>query len=69
MFSLLQAAGGKKIPQSQFIGVTWNKSRKQWRATLYLHGKQTALGGFKSERAAAERYDMEARKNGLAMNF
>ena len=42
---------------SKFKGVCWDKTNKKWRADIRIYGKQTHLGRFDSEEAAACKYD------------
>lgn len=46
---------------SQFKGVTWNKRAKKWRAFITVDSKLMYLGSFKSEVAAAKKYDIKAK--------
>mgnify|MGYP003652830279 CR=1 FL=1 len=41
---------------SNHVGVSWDKSRKKWIARIRINGKQTHLGSFTDETAAATRY-------------
>ena len=45
-----------RIKTSKYTGVSWNKQRNQWNAMLYLNGKQTNLGNYKTEDEAALAY-------------
>lgn len=45
---------------SSFKGVSWDKSRDQWRATIKINRKMQYLGRFTSEVVAAETYDSAA---------
>lgn len=45
---------------SKFKGVTWNKSRKLWRADICVHYKSITIGRFDSEVSAAIAYDKKA---------
>ena len=50
---------------SRFVGVTWDKSNRKWKAKApNVNGKQLDLGRFGTEREAALKYDDEARKLG-----
>jgi hypothetical protein len=54
-------AGPRRDNTSGIRGVSWNESRKRWRAAIQIDGKQVHLGRFKTldeaaaARAAAER--------------
>ena len=50
---------------SRFKGVNWEKRRNKWRAQL----RRKDLGYFADEEDAARKYDEEATKLGLAVNF
>lgn len=41
---------------SKFVGVSWNKKRKDWMAMININGKATYLGSFKCELSAAKAY-------------
>jgi hypothetical protein len=47
---------------SKFVGVCWDKDRRNWRAQLKHDGKLQHLGGFDDERAAARAVDTAARR-------
>jgi hypothetical protein len=42
---------------SQYNGVSWNTTKKKWRAQLRHDGKKENLGEFATEEAAKARYD------------
>ena len=54
--------GSAQGATSNYIGVSWNAFNKKWAATIRKNGKQSHIGYFKSEKAAAEAYDNEAIK-------
>ena len=41
---------------SKYIGVSWNKRDKKWRADIWINGKLKYLGYFTNELKAAESY-------------
>lgn len=41
---------------SNYTGVSWNKNSEKWRSYIYINGKQTHLGLFKTELEASEVY-------------
>lgn len=47
---------------SQYKGVIWDKSRKKWRATIFVNGKHKYLGRFTNEKDAAIIYNKMAEK-------
>jgi hypothetical protein len=49
-------------PSSHFKGVTWDKSRKVWKAKGKLNGRTTNIGRFESETEAALAYNLFAIK-------
>ncbi len=51
--------GGKS---SKYRGVSWDKKRQKWRASLYLDGKRVNLGYHATELAAGQAYDQRAKK-------
>lgn len=54
----LGSEGGSPMGQSsRHVGVTWDKARRKWRASLQLAGKRRHLGLFDDERIAAAAYD------------
>jgi hypothetical protein len=52
----------KSNTSSRFIGVSFLKQRKRWRAAIRHHGKRIWLGYFDSEIEAGKAYDEAARK-------
>jgi len=42
---------------SKYKGVSWSKSRKKWRAQIYINGEIKNLGRFKCELAALNAYN------------
>ena len=53
-----------KVPdvmrRSKFVGVTWNKQMKKWKAVITIDGKYKTLGYFDDEKEAACKYDEQA---------
>lgn len=41
---------------SKYVGVSWKESRKKWRASIYIDGKDKHLGFFKDEEEASKYY-------------
>lgn len=55
----------RKTPRgvtSRYKGVSWDPHRGKWRAVITLNGRQTFLGRFASQHAAARAYDTAARQ-------
>jgi len=48
------------VNRSGFKGVSWNESRKKWRAGICIEGKSIHLGRFTSAQEAARAYDAKA---------
>ncbi len=46
---------------SRFRGVNWNKRTRRWMAAIYSDGILSSLGGWATEKEAAEAYDRAAR--------
>jgi hypothetical protein len=46
---------------SKYRGVSWNKNKNKWTATIYSNGKKHNLGYFEDEEEAARAYDRAAR--------
>jgi hypothetical protein len=62
----IDIAPAAKTKSSAFRGVSWHKASEKWRAQITYMGKQSHLGDFRSEEEAAEAYNTEARRLGIA---
>src|SRR5699024_11844646 len=51
------SAKGRGGSTSRYKGVSWDKSRRRWRADIKVNGKQVHLGRFENEEDAAQRYN------------
>lgn len=47
---------------SKYVGVSWHKNIKKWRAYIYIKGKNKHLGYFTDEKEAAQAYKNELKK-------
>ena len=56
---LAQAAGQ---PTSRYVGVSWGKNERRWRAQINHEGRNQSLGYFAEEEAAARAFDDAARR-------
>lgn len=45
---------------SGYQGVTWDKERKRWKASIWVEGKLKNLGKFKCRHEAARAYNKAA---------
>ncbi len=52
----------QKYSTSIYLGVSWDKEKKRWRAIIKANGKTKKLGRFKTELEAAIIYNIAARK-------
>lgn len=50
------------VGTSPYKGVSWNKQKRKWRASIYRGGRAIFLGYFESEMEAALAYDAVARR-------
>jgi hypothetical protein len=44
---------------SEYVGVYWNKRKKNWMSRIYFNGKRKYLGSFTNEKDAANAYQKE----------
>lgn len=44
---------------SKYIGVSWDKQKNKWRSVIKINGRQSFIGRFKCELAAAAAYQKE----------
>ena len=51
-----------KRGSSRYVGVSWSKTSKKWRATIHTQGKLKHLGYFTDEKEAAQVYQNELNK-------
>ena len=49
-------------PTSRYVGVSWAKTQRRWRAAIHHEGRNQSLGFFAEEEAAARAYDDAARR-------
>lgn len=49
-----------KNSSSQYLGVSWNKNKKVWTASIKINNRQKHLGTFKTEASAALAYNRMA---------
>jgi hypothetical protein len=54
-------SANKRNSSSEFKGVSWHSTTKQWRAAIRIDGVKTLIGTFKDERHAAMAYDIAAK--------
>jgi hypothetical protein len=52
----------KGVTTSEFVGVSWEKRNRKWRAGISHDGKDQHLGSFNDEREAARAVDTAARR-------
>jgi hypothetical protein len=55
--------------KSKFTGVSWNRTTKNWKATIAIDGKVQHLGYFNNEDDAARAFDERAAPLGRRVNF
>jgi hypothetical protein len=51
----------KLLGSSQYKGVSWDRTRGLWRASITIYGRTKHLGSFRAEIDAARAYDDAAR--------
>ena len=49
-------------PSSRYVGVSWFKPQRRWRAEIRHEGRNQSLGYFAEEEAAARAFDEAARR-------
>ena len=54
---------------SKYVGVTWHKQNKKWKAEIRIDGKKKSLGYYHDEKEAARIYDEQAALLGKPVNF
>ena len=54
---------------SKYVGVSWNKRDKKWKAEITINGKIKHLGYYHDEKEAARIYDEQAALLGKPVNF
>ena len=42
----------KKLPQSEYAGVSWSSNEKKWKANVTIDGKQYWVGLFEDDKEA-----------------
>lgn len=47
---------------SGYQGVTWDKEKKRWKASIWVDGKSKSLGKYKCKHEAARAYNSAAKK-------
>ena len=55
--------------RSKYVGVTWDKQNKKWKAQIRIDGKKKGLGYYHDEKEAARMYDEQAALLGKPVNF
>ncbi len=60
-----QNRGKQKNNKSGYKGVSWNRQKKRWSATIVFKQKQIRLGFFENPKDAARAYNAKARELGF----
>ena len=60
----LQKPEAKTNHTSQYLGVSWHKTRKKWKASISIYDRKKILGYFDKELEAARCYNDAAKKHG-----
>ncbi len=55
--------------RSKFVGVSWDKQNKKWKAAIRIGGKQKTLGLYHDEKETARMYDEQAAFLNRPVNF
>ena len=65
-----QGSSSSSSPRrSKYVGVSWKKQDKKWKAQIRIDGKQRSLGLFHDEKEAARMFDEQAALLGKSVNF
>jgi hypothetical protein len=54
---------------SKYVGVTWHKDKKAWKASIMINSKSKHLGYYQNEKEAARIFDEQAILLGRSVNF
>ena len=63
------SASSSPLIRSKFVGVSWIKQMKKWKAQITIDGKFKHLGYFDDEKEAACKYDEQAALLNKPVNF
>ena len=64
------SSSSSSLPRrSKYVGVSWDKKMKKWRAEIKIDGKSKSLGLYHDEKEAARMYDEQAALLGRSVNF
>ena len=63
------SASSSPLIRSKFVGVSWIKQMKKWKAQITIDGKSKHLGYFDDEKEAACKYDEQAALLNRPVNF
>ena len=65
-----QGSSSSSSPRrSKYVGVSWFKRDKKWKAQIRIDGKVKSLGYYHDEKEAARIYDEQAALLGRPVNF